>query len=148
MLGRKVLRWFCLIPTIVLCCLYWSGLFQSDYNARGILLILVFYFCDRNGAFWKCLMVPGFFCAIYHTYILAWVKVFLQWMAGMEYSFPGLSPWEITQAWSAVALLLIWLYNGEKGPTPKNKFLAKLVQLGFYLFYPLHMVLLWILSIL
>lgn len=148
MIKHKVLRWFCLVPTAALCGLYWSGLFSSDYNAKGILLILVFYFCDRKNFGWKLLMIPGFFLAIYHGYLLSHMKQLCLLIAGMEYAFRRLSAWEITQAWSALSLPLIFIYNGKKGPAPKNASLAKLMQFGFYLFYPLHMVFLWFLSIL
>ena len=42
-----------------------------------------------------------------------------------------------------VALVPIFLYNGEKGRSPKSPAAAKAAQLGFYLFYPVHLLLLW-----
>lgn len=145
---HKVLRWFCLLPALAVCCLYWSGIFVSDYGAKGILLILVFYFCDRKGLGWKILAILGFFCAIYHSYILSSVKSLLMMLTGTPRVFLKLGDWEITQAWSVFSLPLIFSYNGKKGPTPRNKILAKITQLGFYLFYPLHMVILWFISLL
>jgi hypothetical protein len=148
MRSNKVLRWFCLIPPAAICYLYFSGIFVSDYNALGVLMILVFYFCDHKGFIWEVLTAIGFFCAVYHSYLIGCAKAVLLRLTGEPALLPTLDSWELAQAWSACSLLLIFLYNGKKGLTPQNKFLAKLLQLGFYLFYPLHMVLLWFLSML
>ncbi len=145
---NKVLRWFCLLPSLGIYWLYRKGIFVSDYGAKGLLLILVFYFCDRKGFGWKLLTVLGFFCAIYHAYILSWGKTLVLQLLGTQKPWQIPDNWEMTQAWSALSLPLIFAYNGKKGPSPKSKPLAKLCQLGFYLFYPLHMVILWFLSIL
>ena len=59
---------------------------------------------------------------------------------------PAITRWEILQAFSLLALPLIFLYNGKKGGF-KNKKLAKKIQYAFYLFYPVHMLLLWLLRI-
>lgn len=54
--------------------------------------------------------------------------------------FP-VGPVEIPQQTLAIlALLPIWLYNGEKGPR------SKALQYASYVFYPAHMLILWILS--
>lgn len=143
---NKVLRWFCLLPAILLCWLYHRGILASDYGAKGILLILVFYFTDRKGLGWKLLTVLGFFCAIYYAHLISWAKTAVLQLLGTPRPFPILDDWQITQAWSALSLPLIFAYNGKKGPSPKNRLPAKLCQLGFYLFYPLHMVILWLLS--
>lgn len=148
MCKHKVLRWFCLIPPAFVCWLYLSGVFVSDYNAIGVLMILVFYFFDRKGWVWKLLTVIGFFVAVYHVYLLSCAKVVVVTILGNPRSLPAMSSWQMTQAYSALSLILIFAYNGKKGPTPRNKRLAKVMQLGFYLFYPLHMVVLWLLSIL
>lgn len=145
---NKVLRWFCLVPAIAVCWLYHRGIIVSDYGAKGVLLILVFYFTDRKGFWWKVLTVLGFFCAIYYAQLLSWGKTAVLLLAGGDRQFVTIDSWGRTQAWSALSLPLIFAYNGAKGPAPRNKFLAKLCQLGFYLFYPLHMVILWFLSIL
>ena len=88
------------------------------------------------------------FCAIYYAHLLSWAKTAVLLLTGTSRPFAAIDSWERTQAWSALSLPLIFAYNGKKGPAPRNKFLAKLCQLGFYLFYPLHMVILWFLSIL
>ena len=49
----------------------------------------------------------------------------------------------VVQTVSLAALLPVFLYNGEKGRSPKSPAAAKAAQLGFYLFYPVHLLLLW-----
>ena len=146
MCQHKVLRWFCLIPPMIVCFVYLKGWINSDYNAIGVLMILVFYFFDRKGWGWKLLTVVGFFCAVYHVFLLKLAIALVMMLLGKEHTFPTMSQWQLTQAYSALALLLIFTYNGKKGPAPRSKPLAKLCQLGFYLFYPIHMVILWLLS--
>lgn len=43
---------------------------------------------------------------------------------------------------AAVALLPMLLYNGKPGPKPESKWGAVLLKYGFYLFYPLHLLVL------
>ena len=40
------------------------------------------------------------------------------------------------ELWSLAALIPIWLYNGQRGFSPKA------VQYGFYAFYPAHILVL------
>lgn len=140
MLQHPVLRWFCLLPTLAVCALYVKGIIVSDYDAIGVLMILVFYICDRPGALWKVLTVIGFYCAIYHTELL---KALLSLIRNTQ--LPELGAWRQTQAYAGLALPFIFAYNGQKG-TIGGKSGGKLLQYGFYLFYPLHMVLLYLLS--
>ena len=147
-MGRhKILRWFCWIPTAVICALYIKGILVSDYGAIGVLMILVFYLCDRKGLGWKLLTIVGFLCAEYHMYLISCARSVVFLLLGKTCSFPVMSDWQATQVWALLSLPLIFAYNGRKGPSPKCKPIAKLLQLGFYLFYPLHMVILWFLSI-
>lgn len=146
MCQHKVLRWFCLIPPMLVCYVYFRGFIVSDYGAIGVLMILAFYFFDRKGFGWKVLTVIGFFCAVYHVFLLQCAKALLFLLLGKAYVFPVMDSWSATQAYSALSLLLIFAYNGQKGPAPRSKPLAKLFQLGFYLFYPIHMAILWLLS--
>ena len=138
MFHHRILRWFSLLPTLAVCLLYYKGILASDYGAIGILMLLVFYFCDRPGAIWKVLTVLGFYCAIYHGQLL---QALLSLMGNTP--LPVLSPWWLTQFYAGLALPFIFAYNGEKG-TIGGKTGGKLLQYGFYLFYPLHMVVLWL----
>ena len=140
MLQHRILRWFCLLPSIAVSLLYYRGVLSSDYGAVGILMILVFYICDRPGMCWKMLTVIGFYCAIYYKELLG---VLLSLMRNTE--LPVLSAWRQTQLCAGLALLFIFAYNGQKG-TIAGKTGGKLLQYGFYLFYPLHMMLLYLIS--
>ena len=77
--------------------------------------------------------------AIYYPLLLSTAG----WLLG-GYA-PALTRWELTQMFSVCALPLMRKYNGKKGSGPASPVLAKLTQLGFYLFYPAHMLLLWLL---
>lgn len=145
MLEDRVLRWFSLIPTLAVCALYYLGIIVSDYGAVGILMILVFYFCDREGMVWKVLTVVGFFCAVYYRELLVSIRIILLLITGVERDFPTLSQWRQTQLYAGLALPLIFAYNGKKGVVG-GKAGGKVLQYGFYLFYPLHMLVLYIIS--
>lgn len=138
MLKHRIFRWFCLLPSMAVCLLYYKGILDSDYGAVGILMILVFYFCDRPGILWKVLTVLGFYCAIYYGQLL---QAFLSPIRNTP--LPVLSPWRLTQLYAGLALPFIFAYNGQKG-TLGGRSGGKLLQYGFYLFYPLHMVILWL----
>ena len=53
--------------------------------------------------------------------------------------FLGHEIYFVQQGIACLALLPIWLYNGKQGPH------NKLVHYGFYAFYPVHMLLLYLL---
>ena len=145
MLKHKTLRWFCLLPTVIVCGLYHAGILVSDYGAIGVLMILVYYFCDREGMVWKVVTVLAFFCTIYYAHLLSWGKNFVLLIMERPYAFSAITGWKAIQAYSGLALPLIFAYNGQKG-TIGGKTGGKLLQYGFYLFYPLHMVVLYLLS--
>lgn len=54
------------------------------------------------------------------------------------------SAWTMKEAIALLALIPIFFYHGTKGFTPKSKIAAKALQIGFYAFYPVHMLLLWL----
>lgn len=56
------------------------------------------------------------------------------------------SYWECVQILSLSALPLIFWYNGKPGRLPQSPAAKKAVQLGFYAFYPAHIVLLWLIA--
>ena len=43
-----------------------------------------------------------------------------------------------TQGFAVFALIPIWLYGGKKGKS------SKIMQYGFYAFYPVHMILIYL----
>lgn len=138
------LRWAALLPSIFVCGIYFFGVISSDYGARGILMALVFYFFDGKKWWQRAITVVGVLIAVFYDYIIAWGVAVLKAVLGRGLVTPQLDQWQWLQAFSLGALLFIFLYNGKKGNYPKNPVCAKLLQYGFYAFYPVHMLILWL----
>ena len=97
-----------------------------DFYHAGILTVLVFYFFNQK-KWWS--YVGQFICLWYiNTELLGGLVYELEW-----FTFPQ-------QGFALLALLPIWIYNGKKGHS------SKLFQYSCYIFYPLHMLLLWIIK--
>lgn len=142
--GNRIGRWFCWLPAVAGCILYQQGILASDYNARGIVLAMIFYLFDGKAAWKRVVVCAGCTVAVFYEQLVL-AAVYL--LHGRLY-MPYLSQWDWWQLFSLCALPLIFLYNGKKGPAPASKPISKLVQLSFYLFYPAHMLVLWLLRIL
>ncbi len=126
---RKELRILALVPIVVSCYLsYKSG---TDYSYYGVLLIFAFYFVPTKGLKSKLTLVP----------IL--LLFGLRFAIRDAITSAHVSDWAVTQVFSSLSLIPIFLYNGKKGYSPKNKFAKKAVQYAFYLFYPVHMIALY-----
>ena len=100
----------------------------ADYNIYGVLTIMMFYIF-RNIKFGWIGQVLGLFLlyvVYYHTNNVLALNVL-----GLDLIFP-------VQGLCILALPLIWLYNGKRG----NK--NKILQYGFYAFYPVHLLVLWL----
>lgn len=109
----------------ILCTLLWcvlGAITFVDYGGYGVMTVLLFGLC-RYLPYRKLFQLVG----------MAGIHVFL--MEGMTLPVFGMEfP---LQGFALLALPLIWLYNGEKGPR------TKWIQWGSYWFYPLHMLLLY-----
>ncbi len=99
----------------------------TDYGAMGVLTVIAFYvFRDFRFA-WVCqlaFMVLAnmvFFRGEYIPLTIGSVYLELQ-----------------TQGFAVFALIPIWLYNGKKGIS------SKALQYGFYAFYPVHLLVLYL----
>lgn len=143
---RRFTKYLCFLPTIAVYFLYYFGLIRSDYGAKGVLLAMTFYLFEGN----IVLTAIGMLVSIYHAYVLHYpisAAFFLvQRLRGRAYTIAPLTVpngWQMAQLFCLVSLVFILLYNGKKGKTPSSKAGAKAVQLGFYLFYPAHMLLLY-----
>jgi len=96
----------------------------TDYNYWGVLTILMFYLLRGK------------------TYLqLIALALINNFMGGMEYVYTifGFEQTFPVQLMAIFAMIPIAMYNGEKG------YESKAVQYGFYAFYPLHMLLLFLL---
>jgi len=100
-----------------------GGVTFVDYGAQGVLTVIAFGALRHTK--WE---KPG--------QLLAMILLHSVWMEGRTIL---VGPWEIPmQTFAVLALGLIWLYDGEKGPS------SKALQYGFYVFYPAHMLLLYL----
>ena len=106
-----------IIATITMC----------DYFGAGVMMVVGFYIF-RKSKLLQLLMM------IYVNMILIQGYSYPIDIAGYTYYFPQ-------QGFAIVSLIFIWLYNGKQG------YHAKWFKIFCYAFYPLHMLILYILTI-
>ena len=99
---------------VVAFCLLEIG--NTDYGGWGMLLVVMFYAVRRAPSGTVSKMTA-------QTFGLAFFSIAI--MGGLS-----------VELWSLAALIPIWLYNGQRGFSPKA------VQYGFYAFYPAHILVL------
>ncbi len=94
-----------------------------DYGWRGVLTVVAFYALRGFPAAWL-------------AQIAAMALLNIVGFRGLLLPLFG---WELpAQGFAVLALLPIWLYNGEPGRK------SPVLQYGFYAFYPVHMLLLYL----
>ncbi len=131
-----------LLVAAALLLLFWVGPLRTDYGPKGILLALTFYyFADR-----PLLLFFGMFFSIFHQQLLHWGKLALLPALGRPAAFDAPGEWTVYQLYALLSFGLIRIYNGRPGPAPASRLGRKAVQLGFYAFYPVHMLALWLLK--
>ena len=106
-----------IIATITMC----------DYFGTGVMMVVGFYIF-RKSKLLQLLMM------IYVNMILIQGYSYPIDIAGYTYYFPQ-------QGFALLSLIFIWLYNGKQG------YHAKWFKIFCYAFYPLHMLILYILTI-
>ena len=117
-LKKKSLR--CLTLLLILA---GGVLLFPDYGLMGVLTVLCFYvFRDYRLFQLAAMAVLNIFAFKGQTIPVS--------LFGLAYDFP-------IQGFALLALPLIWLYNGQKGPGGKG------MRLFWYIFYPLHMLVLY-----
>lgn len=113
-----------LLLCIGCCATVWiAETLHMDYGWEGMLLLLLFYvFAQQKWAWCPISMLFAF-----RNQLLtgAWDEPVYQ-----RSIFGGL------------AFIPLVFYNGQPGPKPKNKGLSALLKYGFYVFYPLHLLVL------
>ena len=98
-----------------------------DYGITGVLTILVFYlFKDFKFAWIGQLISLVLLYIVFFKGQSIIINIF-----NYEYFLP-------IQAAGILSLLLIWLYNGKRGKD------SKLIKYSFYCFYPVHMLLIYL----
>lgn len=118
------------VTLVIFTCIFsfiFATITLADYFGYGILIILTFYFAYglKNG--W-IIEVIGM---IYVNFILIGgnnISIF-----NGSYDLP-------IQAFALLSLIFIWLYNGKRGIS------TKAAQYTFYIFYPLHMLILYLIT--
>ena len=115
----------------ILICLPFALLAQylhTDYGAKGVLLVALFAL-TRELPHKRLLQFFGMWLLFSpnHRMMLEWIPRIQQ--TGRLYL--------TTQEWAVLALLPIHAYSGEKRTT------SKAIQWGFYLFYPVHLTVLY-----
>lgn len=101
----------------------------ADYYGNGILMIFVFYiFKDRNIYNY----IAQFICMYYINVVLMGGFYYPVTIAGHYFEV-------MRQGFALLSMPLIWLYNGKKG------YRSKPFQYFCYAFYPLHMIILYLL---
>lgn len=100
-----------------------------DYYGCGVITVLVFWLAGKVRFGW-ILELAG----------LAWIN--LELLGGMNYVLAlwGRELWVPQQAFALLALIPIWLYNGQRGPGGKRW------QYFGYAFYPAHILILSLLA--
>lgn len=133
---NRFTRYICLLPAMIVYGACYFNLIDSDYDGKGILLATVFWFLEGK-QLW--IVLGALFAVFNHSIVNAGFAL----LRGNEILLPG--AWARIQILSLLSLPLIFLYNGKPGQLPQNPVAKKAVQLGFYFFYPAHMLLLWFL---
>lgn len=117
---KLLLKLLIIVPFAVL-----ANLLNTDYGANGILVIALFAL-TRELPYKEILQFFGLWCIFSpnHLMMLNWFSRF----------------YVTTQEWAALAIVPIALYNGRKVTK------SKAVQWAFYLFYPVHLLVLFLLG--
>lgn len=100
-----------------------------DYGFLGVLTVVMFYLC-RGYRFIPILQLIGM---ILINIVFFEGQVFIFEVFGKTLEIPS-------QGFAVFALIPIWLYNGKKGKS------SKALQYGFYAFYPVHMLILYLIK--
>ncbi len=125
----KHLKCYIFIPILLIC--YLAHRFSVDYDFYAVLLILLFYFLDPSSLESRVWYFPAL--ALFSAR-----NILLSYWSGIP-----ASSWGKTQLYEFFCMIPILLYNGKKGYTPSAKAGRLLQRLGFYLFYPAHMTVLY-----
>ena len=123
--GKLVRRILTGIGTV--CMAYVLGiLLFVDYYHAGVLMVLVFYFF-RGRKWWNFI---GQFLLLYYINV--------ELLAGYTYEFTlfGETYYFVRQGFALLALIPIWLYQGNEG------YKSKTLQYVYYGFYPVHLLIL------
>ncbi len=134
--------------TLIPVCLvtYYIG---ADYSFFAPLFIFFFYIASPempNGRLLTFIITVIFgFREVMQFGLLYFISIALSLMPFLpQYTPSGLSEWSCVQIFAAVSAVLLFLYNGKPGRRPEGKLGRLALKYSFYVFYPLHLIVLWI----
>lgn len=112
------LKLLCAVPFALL-----ADLLHTDYGSRGIMLMVLFALTREipNKGLWQLLGIWFVFSPGH--------RMVLNWLGGISVT---------TQEWAVLGMIPISLYSGEKRSR------SKALQWVFYLFYPVHLTILYL----
>ena len=149
--SNLVLRLISWAAVAGLCLLFHLEYLDSDYGAQGILLALCYYYVKpkqiptERGEWTRCLLALMFctFLCMFYEPILRNGKQMISYILGRSEGFYPLKAWTRVKGFALLAVPLMMRYNGTRGWTPASRAGRKALQYGFYLFYPVHMMILY-----
>ena len=100
-----------------------------DYGFLGVLTVVMFYVLKNFQFAWLAQLVAMILINI----VFFEGQVFPVEILGKTFEIPS-------QGFAVFSLIPIWLYGGEKGKS------SKVMQYGFYAFYPVHMLILYLIK--
>lgn len=129
---RRNRRWVTLLVAVAVAVIgYLLGfLTMVDYYGYGVLTVLIFYFFRERK--WYCLLLQIILLGYINFEMMGGLSVPVRIFGG-TWNFPQ-------QGMALLALIPIWLYRGRQGPH------NRIIKYSFYAFYPLHMLLLFVLQ--
>ncbi len=123
------LAWLLAVLVAVLCILT-AQILMMDYYSFGVMTVLVFYLF--RGRSWQMRVGQAAGLFVINWYLMGSMRVPIE-LLGFALEIPQ-------QGVAVLALLPIWAYAGRQGPHSKP------VQFFCYAFYPVHMLILGLLS--
>jgi hypothetical protein len=105
-----------------------AQLLNTDYGFYGVLLIFLFYIFRENlwAAFLSIISLNGIYMIYTYVYIYNYYAV-----------IPAPTVRIFNQCYSLLALPIIFMYNGKSG---------RKLKLAFYIFYPLHLTIIYLIN--
>lgn len=142
--------------------LFTREILHADYGSTGILLALAFYYLcpgprkagdhlsvQSDHRRQSLILLAACFLAVFSPSLIHYLGQLARALIGRPWSISAPGFWSLAQLCSLLAVALCLLYDGRRGWTPKSKTGRKALQFGFYVFYPLHMlILVWLKSVL
>lgn len=132
--AKRWLKWWLVVPVaamIILVTAVAGQIAMTDYFSAGVLTVYAFYLF--HGRKWWCFAGQLVSLYVIHVRLLGSAYYTIQ-LFGMEFHF-------VQQGLALLALIPIWLYRGRQGQH------SKAFQYFCYAFYPVHMVVLYLIAV-